>query len=266
MKYDKTAEELQLYIDEFNGKYQWAEDARKRWKEKEKKKRRRKPLGQSVPHMEAGGEPNTSDDSDGGVYWDAGMDIPSWDESEVGFMSGPVPKGKVGSAVPLKHYRDFDPAVPYVSTETARQALEAIQELQKLENSLPGYIITYMDDDGRRRITGAATEEDARILAEAELQEQLDALEEDARLQEVIIDDGQAGPYQPTPPEYINDDESHRSEAVAKGMLHIYQGDTHFILYNELDEKTSRWDIFPTKGLWKHSGIQEGEIEDEKKA
>ena len=76
-------------------------------------------------------------------------------------------------------------------------------------------------------------------------------LEEDAKLQEVIIDDGECGPYQPTPPEYINDDESRRSDAEAKGMLHVYRGDTHFIIYNELEEKTSRWDIFPTDGLWK---------------
>ena len=251
MRYEKTAEELRLYVDEFNGKYQWAVDAQKRWKEKEKRKKKRKPLGQSIPHMEASGESAVPDDPAEGNPWGAGMERPGWEETGKGEVRGPVSKGAVGSAVPLKHYRDFDPAVPYVSVETAMQAVNAIRDLQELEKSLPGYIVTYMDDDGHRRITGATTEHDARVLAETELQEQLEMLEEDAKLQEVIIDDGECRPYQPTPPEYINDDESRRSDAEAKGMLHVYRGDTHFIIYNELDEKTSRWDIFPTDGLWK---------------
>ena len=62
MRYEKTAEELRLYVDEFNGKYQWAVDAQKRWKEKEKRKKKRKPLGQSIPHMEASGESAVPDD------------------------------------------------------------------------------------------------------------------------------------------------------------------------------------------------------------
>ena len=89
----------------------------------------------------------------------------------------------------------------------------------------------------------------ASLLGRFHVIHALDELEEEGRMQEVIIDDGSGGPLQPTPKEFVNDDESHKCEADALGLLHVFRSETHYIVYNELAGKTSRWDIFPYEGV-----------------
>ena len=83
-------------------------------------------------------------------------------------------------------------------------------------------------------------------MTEEYVQDYLDELNDEGRMQEVFIDEGDAdGIYPATPMEFVNDDESHKYEAEAKGMLHVVRTADHYIVYNELAKKTARWDIFP---------------------
>lgn len=146
---------------------------------------------------------------------------------------------------PLLHYIQYEQTVPILPVGTARAAAMKIRDLQKLSRSIPQSLVTFIDDDGQHRITGVASFHEAKILVEKEVQEYLDELNDEGRMHEVFIDeDGTRGLYPATPVEFINDDESHKCEAAARGLLHVFHGDDHYIIYNELAGKTARWDIF----------------------
>lgn len=243
---ERIIEELEAYAKEMQDMHAWILE-----KEAEKKRdgsRRDKPG--KVPNKEARPEkPACEEDYEEDLDFD---DLDLYDEDVVnnektcsGTPSGPVPKGETVPSGPLLHYMQYDQAVPILQVETARAAAMKIRDFQILSSSIPQSIVTFIDDDGQHRITGAASFQDAKILVEKEVQEYLDDLNDEGRMQEVFIDeDGTGGLYPATPVEFINDDESHKCEAAARGLLHIFRGDDHYIIYNALAEKTARWDIF----------------------
>lgn len=242
-RYSDALAELELYKQEMEGDFSWVEETRK----KKPRPAQKVPNRETVAEMGTGpgkGEKETEDTKDTN---NAPKQPEKDKKKEKTGLSGPMPKGRLTKAFPFLHYREYEQAVPYVSVETAEAAADAIRELEELKASIPEYLVTYIDDDGHRQITKTVSLKDAKVFAETQLQEALDALEEEGRMQEVYIDDGSGGPYPPTPEEYINDDESHKCEADALGLLHVFRGDMHYIIYNELAGKTSRWDIFPVK-------------------
>ena len=231
--YNNTLAELELYAREMKGEFKWVE---------EEQKRKARPA-QKVPNREA------ADGVDKEFEAETEKGKERQEKKEKTGLSGPVPKGILSKARPLIHFREYEQAVPFLPSETAEAAARAIRELEELKASIPAYLVMYIDDDGHREITKTSSLEEAKILAEEQMKELLDELEEEGRMQEVIIDDGSGGPLQPTPKKFINDDESHKCEADALGLLHVFQSETHYIVYNELAGKTSRWDIFPYAGV-----------------
>lgn len=146
---------------------------------------------------------------------------------------------------PQLRYRAYEQAVPVLSLETAKTALVSIEELGCIKDRIPDCIVVYLDDEGNRWIRSFASLQDARKVTEEYVQDYLDELNDEGRMQEVFIDEGDAdGIYPATPMEFVNDDESHKCEAEAKGMLHVIRAADHYIVYNELAKKTARWDIF----------------------
>ena len=234
--------ELELYVQELRGDFKW-------YAEKENEKRRKKRAhAQKVPNRDA--SLDGSGRIQGAEVFQEDIGGEKGKEGIPGTgLRGPVPAGKVGRARPFLHLREYEQAVPFLSLESAEIAVSAVRDLIHLRSSLPAFLVMYIDDDGQRKVTGAKTFLEAKIYAEQCLQEAIDALEEGGRMQEVYIDDGTGGPYPPTPPEFINDDGSHKCEADALGKLHIFRGEMHYIIYNELAGKTSRWDIFPMDGV-----------------
>ena len=148
---------------------------------------------------------------------------------------------------PQLRYRAYEQAVPVLSLETAKTALVSIEELGCIKDRIPDCIVVYLDDEGNRWIRSFASLQDARKVTEEYVQDYLDELNDEGRMQEVFIDEGDAdGIYPATPMEFVNDDESYKCEAEAKGMLHVIRAADHYIVYNELAKKTARWDIFCT--------------------
>lgn len=146
---------------------------------------------------------------------------------------------------PQLRYRAYEQAVPVLSLETAKTALVSIEELGCIKDRIPDCIVVYLDDEGNRWIRSFASLQDARKVTEEYVQDYLDELNDEGRMQEVFIDEGDAdGIYPATPMEFVNDDESYKCEAEAKGMLHVIRAADHYIVYNELAKKTARWDIF----------------------
>lgn len=142
------------------------------------------------------------------------------------------------------HYRPYEQGIPVLTTIATEDAVNAIRELKELESAIPRYFVSYIDDDGNKVLKGTETFQDAKLLAETELEQYLADIRNETRGQIVYIDEGEGGPYKATPLEYIADDGSMRCEAEAQGKLHVYRGDEHYIVYNELEHKTARWDIF----------------------
>lgn len=243
--YDNTLVELELYAREMKGEFKWVE-------EEQKKKTR---PAQKVPNREA------ADGIDKEFEAETAKGKDRQERKEKNGLSGPIPKGILSKARPLIHFREYEQAVPFLPSETAEAAAQAIRELEELKASIPAYLVMYIDDDGRREVTKTSSLEEAKTLAEDQLKELLDELEEEGRMQEVIIDDGSGGPFQPTPKEFINDDESHKCEADALGLLHVFRSETHYIVYNELAGKTSRWDIFPYEGVKEHKRQEKNDEE-----
>lgn len=230
--YANTLAELELYAQEMKGEFKWVEEEQKKTRP-----------AQKVPNREA------ADGVDMEFEAEKAKGKERQEKKEKTDLRGPIPKGILSKARPLIHFREYEQGVPFLPANTAEAAAAAIRELEELKASIPAYLVMYIDDDGHREVTKTSSLEKAKILAEDQMKELLDELEEEGRMQEVIIDDGSGGPLQPTPKEFVNDDESHKCEADALGLLHVFRSETHYIVYNELAGKTSRWDIFPYVGV-----------------
>lgn len=226
--YSKALEELEKYTHELEDKFSWLEKEKPNIEED---------ISWKVP------KGNTD-----GRKIDAAKEHEEKGEKTVniaGVPSGPVPQGLLGKTEGLPHYRPFEQAIPVLSSSAARAAASAIKDLYSLRELIPNYLVVYIDDSGKRRILGTASMKDSKVAIETEISEYLNDLKCDSMTQEVYIDEtGEGGPYPATPLEYIDDDESRKSEAEALGKLHIYRGEEHYIIYDELAGKTARWDIF----------------------
>lgn len=218
-KYDEAVLELEEYSAEMSEKYQWLV---------QKAEETRKEKVNQIPRGELRNEQEYDEADDISQH-------PEKINSETG----------IRKAESVLHYKEYEQAVPVLTISTARTAAKAIRELQRLKETIPPYVVTYIDDLGNRRIEGALSMKEAQSIAEAGIKECLDDLYAESRMQEVFIDmDGTEGPFKATPMEYVADDESMKPEAEVKGKIHIQRSEDHFILYNELDEKTYRWDIY----------------------
>ena len=228
--YSKALEELETYTHELEDQFSWLEN-------ENEKPNREEDITWKVPKGNTGGRKTH-----------AAKEHEEKGEKTVntaGVPSGPIPKGRLRKAEGLPHYRPFEQAMPVLSSSAARAAISAIKDLYSLRELIPNYLVVYIDDSGKRRIMGTASLKDSKVAIETEISEYLNDLKSDSMTQEVYIDEtGEGGPYPATPLEYIDDDESRKSEAEALGKLHIYRGEEHYIIYDELAGKTARWDIF----------------------
>lgn len=220
---DAAKKELEEYSKLMQTEYAWLQEQEKRKRGASSGNLQRIPLGEAA----AEGKHEEKDSQEAETLPD------EWLETGLNNM-------------PQLRYQAYEQAVPVLSLETAKTALASIEELGRIKDRIPDCIVVYLDDEGNRWIRSFASLQDAKKVTEEYVQDYLDELNDEGRMQEVFIDEGDAdGIYPATPMEFVNDDESHKYEAEAKGMLHVVRTADHYIVYNELAKKTARWDIFP---------------------
>jgi len=242
MDFQRIKAELEGYMQAMKALYpDEAPEKKDDEKKDEETKKSTKGGSSSIPHQDAKPKERWSGDFENDD--ETVIDIGENDE-DTG-LSGPVPDMNVCEAEALPRYRQAISTMPVLSIKTGLGALDAMHALEEIRDAYCPVLIGFIDDTGRKYLRKTQSKEKAVEFIRYEMQRYQEHIDDVDADREVIVDDPEcARILEPTPSEQLNDDETFKGSGAAAGMIHKYEGEDHFIIYNEQTGQTARWDIY----------------------